>query len=54
MKYILMMSGTKTDFAWYKKWSKEDMLAQFAFMHSFRKRTERIGRAGRDRRLGAS
>ena len=25
MKYMLMMSGTKADFDWYAKWSKEDL-----------------------------
>jgi len=35
MKYILMMTGTKADFDWYAKWSKRDLQAQLAFMHSF-------------------
>jgi hypothetical protein len=35
MKYILMMSGTKADFDWYAKWSKQDLQAHFAFMHRF-------------------
>jgi hypothetical protein len=43
MKYILMMSGPKADFEWYKKWSKEDMLAQVAFMHSFNKELREAG-----------
>jgi hypothetical protein len=37
MKYILMMSGTKADFDWYTKWSKDDHQAYFAFMHAFNK-----------------
>jgi hypothetical protein len=43
MKYILMMSGTKADFEWYKNWSKEEMQAQFAFMHSFNKELREAG-----------
>lgn len=34
MKYILMMTGTKADFDWYAKWSKEDLQANFAFMRA--------------------
>lgn len=37
MKYILMMTGTKADFDWYAKWPKQDLQAQFAFMHAFNK-----------------
>jgi hypothetical protein len=37
MKYMLLMMGTKADFAWYSKWSKEELQAQFAFMHAFNK-----------------
>ncbi len=43
MKYILMMTGTKADFDWYAKWSKEDLQAQFAFMHSFNKELKDSG-----------
>ena len=43
MKYILMMSGTKADFAWYSKWSKEDLMAQVAFMHAFNKELKDAG-----------
>lgn len=43
MKYILMMSGTKADFEWYKTWSKEDLMAQMAFMHSFNKELREAG-----------
>jgi len=43
MKHILMMSGTKADFEWYKNWSKEDLLAQIAFMQSFNKELKDAG-----------
>ena len=43
MKYMLMMTGTKADFAWYAKWSKEDLQAQFAFMHAFNKELKDSG-----------
>ena len=43
MKYILMMSGTKADFDWYAKWSKQDLQAHFAFMHAFNKELKDSG-----------
>src|SRR5712671_8127204 len=43
MKYILMMTATKADFDWYSKWSKEDLQAQFAFMHAFNKELKDSG-----------
>lgn len=43
MKYILMMMGTKADFDWYAKWSKEDLQAQFAFMKAFNKELKDSG-----------
>ena len=43
MKYILMMTGTKADFDWYTKWSKEDLAAQFAFMQAFNKELKDSG-----------
>jgi hypothetical protein len=43
MKYILMMSGTKADFDWYKNWSREEMQAQFAFMHAFNEELKEAG-----------
>lgn len=43
MKYILMMTGTKADFRWYAKWSKQDLQAQFAFMHAFNKELKDSG-----------
>jgi hypothetical protein len=43
MKFILMMSGTRAMFDWYATWSKEDMQAQFAFMHNFSKELRESG-----------
>jgi hypothetical protein len=43
MKYMLMMSGTKADFDWYAKWSKQDLEAHFAFMHAFNKELKDSG-----------
>jgi hypothetical protein len=43
MKYILMMSGTKAEFEWYAKWSKEDLEAHFAFMHAFNRELKDAG-----------
>ena len=43
MKYMLLMSGTKADFAWYAKWSKEDLQAYTAFMHAFNKELKESG-----------
>ena len=43
MKYILMMSGTKERFDWYARWSKEDLQANFAFMHAFNKELKDAG-----------
>jgi len=43
MKYILMMNGTKADFDWYSKWSKQDLMAQMAFMHAFNKELKDAG-----------
>jgi hypothetical protein len=43
MKYILMMNGTKADFDWYAKWSKEDLQAHTAFMHAFNKELKDSG-----------
>jgi len=43
MKYILMMTATKADLSWYSKWSKEDLQAQFAFMHAFNKELKDSG-----------
>jgi hypothetical protein len=35
MKYILMMSGKKSDIEGYAKWSKQDLKANVAFMRAF-------------------
>jgi hypothetical protein len=43
MKYMLMMTATKADFDWYSQWSKEDLQAQFAFMHAFNKELKDAG-----------
>lgn len=43
MKYILMMNGTRADFEWYSRWSKEDLMAQMAFMHAFNKELRDTG-----------
>jgi hypothetical protein len=43
MKYILLMTGTKADFDWYAQWSKEELQAQFAFMHAFNKELKDSG-----------
>jgi hypothetical protein len=43
MKYILMMTGTKADFDWFTKWSKEDLQSHIAFMHAFNKELKDAG-----------
>jgi hypothetical protein len=43
MKYMLMMTATRADFDWYSKWPKEDLQAQFAFMHAFNKELKDAG-----------
>src|SRR5271157_1632788 len=43
MKYILMMTGTKADFDWYSKWSKQDLQANVAFMRAFSKELKDAG-----------
>jgi hypothetical protein len=43
MKYMLMMNGTKANFAEYAKWSKKDMEANVAFMHAFNKQLKDEG-----------
>lgn len=43
MKYILMMTGKKSDFEGYAKWSKNDLQAQVAFMRSFAKELKDAG-----------
>ncbi len=43
MKYMLLMTGTKADFEWYTKWSKQDLAAHFAFMRAFSKELKDSG-----------
>jgi hypothetical protein len=43
MKYLLMMNGTKADFAWYASWPKESLQANIAFMHAFNKELKDSG-----------
>jgi hypothetical protein len=43
MKYILMMNGTKSSFAEYAKWSKQDIEANVAFMRAFSKQLKDEG-----------
>lgn len=43
MKYVLMMTGTKAQFDWYAKWSKQDLEAQVAFMHALNKELKDSG-----------
>jgi hypothetical protein len=37
MKYILMMTGKKSDFEEYARWSKQDFQANVSFMRAFSK-----------------
>ena len=43
MKYILMMSGNKSDFDDYAKWSKEDLEANVSFMRAFNQELKESG-----------
>ena len=43
MKYILMMTGTKANFAEYAKWSKKDLEANVTFMRAFSKQLKEEG-----------
>jgi hypothetical protein len=43
MKYMLMMSGTKANFDWFVKWSKQDLQAHIAFMRAFNKELKAAG-----------
>lgn len=43
MKYILMMSGKKSDFEDYARWSKADLEANVAFMRAFSKELKDSG-----------
>lgn len=43
MKYILMMTGKKSDFEGYARWSKEDLQANVAFMRTFNRELKDTG-----------
>ncbi|HEY1469947.1 MAG TPA: YciI family protein [Candidatus Acidoferrum sp.] len=43
MKYILMMNGTKANFAEYAKWPKKDLEANVVFMRAFSKQLKEEG-----------
>ena len=43
MKYILMMTGKKSDFEAYASWSKDDLQANVAFMRAFSKELQDSG-----------
>jgi len=43
MKYILLMTGKKSDFEGYARWSKEDLQANVAFMRAFNKELKDSG-----------
>ena len=43
MKYMLLMTGTKTDFDSYAKWPKETLKANIAFMRAFSKELKDSG-----------
>jgi hypothetical protein len=43
VKYILMMSGTRADYEWYTRWSKEDLQEHFAFMNAFNQELKDLG-----------
>jgi len=43
MKYILMMSGTKTGVDSYRAWSKNDIQAHFAFLKNLNKELTESG-----------
>jgi len=43
MKYILLMTGKKSDFEGYARWSKEDLQANVAFMRTFSRELKDTG-----------
>jgi hypothetical protein len=43
MKYILMMTGKKSDFEGYARWSKADLQANVSFMRAFSKELKDSG-----------
>jgi len=43
MKYILLMTGKKSDFEGYARWSQEDLQANVAFMRTFSRELKDTG-----------
>lgn len=43
MKYILMMTGKKSDFEEYARWTKKDLQANVAFMRAFSRELKESG-----------
>jgi hypothetical protein len=43
MKYILMMTGKKSDFEGYARWTKEDLRANVSFMRAFNQELKDAG-----------
>jgi len=43
MKYILMMTGKKSDFEEYARWSTEDLQANMSFMRAFSRELKNSG-----------
>jgi len=43
MKYILMMTGKKSDIEGYARWSKEDLQANMSFMRAFSRELKNSG-----------
>ncbi|HSB75768.1 MAG TPA: YciI family protein [Terriglobales bacterium] len=43
MKYILMMSGKKSDFEGYARWTKQELQANVAFMRTFNQELRESG-----------
>ncbi len=43
MKYMLLMTGTNSDFQSYANWSKEDLQANMTFMRAFSKELKDAG-----------
>lgn len=44
MKYMLLMTGTKADFAWYMKWTPQDLQAHGAYMRALSKELKDEGK----------
>ena len=52
MKYILMMSGTKADFDWYAKWSRQVLAGAHRFHARFQQELKDSGKFVSRRRSG--